>query len=596
MRTLLASLNDHPMALLRGIAELRGIALTSNARDEVAAQLAAALAQPAATEAALMTCSPAGRSAWAALLAAGGRMKAAAFSRMHGSVRPVGPGRLEREQLWRQPATPAEELWYRGLIYRAFADQGDGPTEYYYIPSELQPVAAQQVAAAPTAPTLNLDPMPSPPVARQAANALAVDLCALLAVLRDAPLRVDPVRLRPAETARLTDSLLHSDPVRLDLLLALAQGLGWLAVHEGRLTVQPAALSGWLRATHWEQMTTLFTAWRDSTDPDPVRPTGVAWNDLRRIPALRAEGGWRNDPVLARRAILAALSRLPQQDGWYRLEDLIAAIKSTNPDFQRPDGNYALWYLRDVETGGYLSGFEAWDEVEGRLIRFLVAGPLFWLGAVALYWPEPVQPVGSEAQQQGQTPPYSGRRPLPPVLFRLTSYGHAWLTGGLPSELPQPARLIIGEDFIVRAPLALPLLDRFRLLRFTDPVHPLAVAPAGPTQHRITRGSLARARKADLRAQAISDFLQRTSGGRVPPRVVAALARWDQHGGQVRISHGAVLRVEDAAVLATLRSDPVLAPLLSDLISAQAVLVKEANLPRVLRTLEELGYSVKVEK
>ncbi len=51
MRSLLASLNEHPMALLRGIAELRGVILASNARAEAAAQLASALAEPAATSA-----------------------------------------------------------------------------------------------------------------------------------------------------------------------------------------------------------------------------------------------------------------------------------------------------------------------------------------------------------------------------------------------------------------------------------------------------------------------------------------------------------------------------------------------------------------
>ena len=36
-----------------------------------------------------------------------------------------------------------------------------------------------------------------------------------------------------------------------------------------------------------------------------------------------------------------------------------------------------------AETGLYLSGFEAWEQVEGRLLAFLMTGPLYWLGAVA---------------------------------------------------------------------------------------------------------------------------------------------------------------------------------------------------------------------
>jgi hypothetical protein len=63
----------------------------------------------------------------------------------------------------------------------------------------------------------------------------------------------------------------------------------------------------------------------------------------------------------------------------------------------------------------------------------------------------------------------------------------------------------------------------------------------------------------------------------------------------VRVTQGAVLRAEDAGTLAALRADPVIAPLLGDLLSAQAVLVNSANLPKLLKALEELGYTAKVE-
>ena len=67
MRTLLASLGEHSIALLRGIAELRNIELASNARADVAAQLAAVLVDPEMTQAALVACSPAAQAAWTAL-------------------------------------------------------------------------------------------------------------------------------------------------------------------------------------------------------------------------------------------------------------------------------------------------------------------------------------------------------------------------------------------------------------------------------------------------------------------------------------------------------------------------------------------------
>jgi hypothetical protein len=90
-------------------------------------------------------------------------------------------------------------------------------------------------------------------------------------------------------------------------------------------------------------------------------------------------------------------------------------------------------------------------------------------------------------------------------------------------------------------------------------------------------------------------FLRRASGGRLPDRVAASLTQWGKHSGAVRITKGAILRVKDADTLAKLRSDPAVVPLLGDLVSAQAALVSEANLPRLLEILEQLGYTVKVE-
>lgn len=569
MRSLGASLNDHPLAMLRGIAELCGIALATNNRAEAAAQLAAILAEPKATETILAGCSPAANAAWAALSEAGGRMKLPAFARSFGQIRPIGPGKLEREAVWRQPQSPAEELWFRGLLFRAFADLGGGHVEHVYIPDELMPPGA--LARPVGIDTQRLSPVPTqvPLQAWQALNSLAVDICWLLASLRAAPARLEANgRLAPRDDARVREGLLIQDATRLDLLVTLALQCGWLVKERGRLALDTLGITAWLRSTHWEQMTALFHAWQESDDRPP---SVVGWNDLRHTPGLQLEASGRNDPLLARKAVLDALRSL-EAKSWYTVSDFVACIKAVDPDFHRPDGDYQSWYVREAATGRYLSGFESWDQVEGRLIRFLIVGPLFWLGAVAL---SPSQHGEQEA-------------------FCLTPAGRAWLGEAMPDELPRPARLAVHDDFAISAPLRVPLNDRYRLLRFTEPAMG-GYRLGQPTRHRITRGSLAGARAAGLTTDGIQQFLRRASGSPLPARVAASLTRWGQHGGSVRINKGAVLRVEDADTLAKLRSDPVVAPLLGDLISAQAVLVGEANLPRLLKVLEQLGYAAQVE-
>jgi hypothetical protein len=569
MRSLDASLSSHPLAMLRGIAELRGVPLATNSRAEAAAQLAAILAESEATERILAGCSPAAQAAWAALCGAGGRMKLPAFVRSYGPFRPIGPGRLERETVWRQPESPAEELWFLGLIFRAFTDPGDGLVETVYIPDELMPSSAAALAARTAIQLAAPAPTKAPVHPRHALNSLAVDACALLAALRVGPVRLEAdgwpsVR----DGVRLQEGLLIQDATRLDLLVALALQCGWAVRERGRLALDPQRPAAWLKSTHWEQMTTLFHAWRDSDDRPPA---AAGWNDLLHTPGLRAEGSVRNDPLRPRKAVLDAVRSL-EVGTWVAVPDFAAWIKALDPDFQRPDGDYQSWYLRDAESGRYLSGFESWEQVEGRLIRFLITGPLFWLGAVAL---------GPSDGGQAEA-------------FRPTAAGMAWLNESTPEEPPRPARVTVHDDFTISAPLWTPLNDRYRLLRFTEPAMD-GYRLGQPTRHRITRGSLAGARAAGLTTDGIQQYLRRASGNPLPARVAASLTRWGEHGGSVRISRGAVLRVEDADTLAKLRSDPVVAPLLGDLISAQAVLVSEAHLPKLLKILEELGYTAKVD-
>ena len=73
--------------------------------------------------------------AW--LQARGGKALWDHFSRRFGGIREMGAGRLEREQPYLDPISPAESLWYRALIARGFLDTDSGPREFVFIPEDL---------------------------------------------------------------------------------------------------------------------------------------------------------------------------------------------------------------------------------------------------------------------------------------------------------------------------------------------------------------------------------------------------------------------------------------------------------------------------
>jgi hypothetical protein len=75
----------------------------------------------------------------------------------------------------------------------------------------------------------------------------------------------------------------------------------------------------------------------------------------------------------------------------------------------------------------------------------------------------------------------------------------------------------------------------------------------------------------------------------VPPSLVKALERWDQHGGQARMEHALVLRVTSPEILQELRASRA-ARFLGDPLGPTAVIVRPGAREKVLAALAEMGY------
>nr|HID12803.1 hypothetical protein [Anaerolineae bacterium] len=284
MRTLHQCLLDTDLVRLRVIARFWDVELTTSRRRDVAAQLAEAMAAPEAVISAWDALPDDQRQALEALLAAGGQMVLRVFSRQWGEIRTMGPGRLEREQPWREPISPAEGLWYSGFISRAFEQGPEGAHEVVFVPPELR---AHLPTPAVPPPVISLEPAPTPAVVHSCGDALLDDACTLLAYLQNERLRPSPDGTWPARhEARLALRLRDPDPARLAFLRHLVRRLDWLRVTDaGHLRPDPGPVAAWLQSSTGQQRTVLAEAWRD----DPT------WNDLFHVPTLHPEdtGAWR---------------------------------------------------------------------------------------------------------------------------------------------------------------------------------------------------------------------------------------------------------------------------------------------------------------
>ncbi len=175
------------------------------------------------------------------------------------------------------------------------------------------------------------------------------------------------------------------------------------------------------------------------------------------------------------------------------------------PDFQRPDGNYDTWYIRQRGAPAFLRGFEHWQQVEGALLRFVLTGPLHWLGATTL------AAVG-DAQ---------------PASVSLTLAGHAWLHDKPSAGRARagPARSCSPTSPCWPRPVQ-PLLDRFRLARFTTSLGATWEDGQPTFAYRISQTGLRRAAQQGIDSARVLAFLQDRATDPLPANVARALERW----------------------------------------------------------------------
>ncbi len=537
MRSLMRALADHELIVLRVIGEWWELDLTGADKPACVKALAAQLAQLDMTQE-LVYMPPEEVAAVRDLVAQNGRIPVSTFTRAHGEIRLMGPGRLEREEPWFDPVSVAEALWYRGILHRGFDETAEGMIEFYYLPDELlaqfpqegKPVALKETAV----PTLQ--PAAEPETWATAVTDAVDDLTTILSLAQQTQFQSGGL-----DWPRY---LLNPDSDRRSLLLTLAREMGFLRqVDEGLRPTKTAVT--WLQQSRESQLRALADAWSSS-----------AWNDLCHTPELVCEGeGWHNDPILARTALL---DRLPRSPEWFRIDNLVAHLKETDPDFQRPDGNYDTWYIREVDDQAYITGFDKWDKVEGRLLPFLLRGPFFWLGLAEI----------SDA------------------CFRLTPRALDWLADLPPVQDEMRPPLIVQADASLLVPHNAERYVRFQAARISE-AQPLQ--PHKPYHYRLTPQSLAQAQKQGIAPDRIIKFLTEAAERPLPASVKRAISRWQESGVEARLETAVILRVRDAAILQTLRNNPKTRDFIGESLGDLAASVKVNEWPKLRSAAAQLG-------
>lgn len=555
MKDLYRCLDGYIPEFLQALAALWGAAPAGGESQHLVAVLAEAMQDPQRIERVLAALSPEAREALQEIVHGGGALPGQRLALRYGGVRRLGPARLAREQPWRQPQNALEELFYKGLLFRAYDTIGDYYGEVLFIPPQLLQRLPAWLAQPPA---WDFKPVSTPEHVRQDGLALAEDLCLLLVRCRQGHVRLadqgDPAKTDwPALMELDLGPRLAGERsrARMSLLWRLLWRLGLVQHVRGSLQPSPKARE-WLRLPDGPRQKGLFLAWREDE----------GWDELRLLPSLRCEEtGWKNDPVAARRAFLEVLAHCPGET-WLSMDALLQLLRRRRPDFLRSEEDFTSWYIRDVQTGAYLRGLEAWGQVEGAWVRYVLSGPLRWLGVVA---------IGHGADER-------------PTAFRLTELGTAILQDRPFKSAPvEPAQ--IGEELTLTIPLANTLYERYQLERLAE----WRATTETHAVYQLTPASIWRSQAAGIKMEQVLGFLRRISRGRVPPAAAQTLQTWGEWFRRVALRRATLLQTADAGTMDQLWAQPELRALLGERISPTMCLIAEEHVETLVEKLQALG-------
>jgi hypothetical protein len=572
MRTLKSCLLDEPLPRLTAIADTWDISLEASSIGEMAEELAKHMLAPEAPAGGREALPIGARKALDALVAANGKMPAAVFERRFGTLRPMGPGRIERERPWLSPANPTEVLWYRGFIFRAFDKTPTTPVEVMFVPSDLiallpQPAPDANGSAASNGATET--PIVSPAARNSTihggADPLLDDVTTLLTYIQNYEVRVrgdggwnSEARTSVQPMLRDPDGVESENPSgRFGFLLNLLARLHWLRPKEREIRLVPQLVTQWLQNPQAVQRSVLVEAWR--TDP--------RWNDLAHVPGIAFEmpHAWSNDPLRERNAIIDLLVRwmASSTEPWQDIESFVEFVKTENPDFARPDGRYDTWHIRDVRTNEFLTGFGNWNRIEGALIRNIINEPLRWLGIVSVQ---------------------SGRVALTDAA-RLLAAPTPEAPAAKPGVRNDVFRLEPDGDVIVHTSAR---FERFQLARVAN----WSATRSEDYVYRMAPESVNAAIKQGIPAPRILEFMEQHSNKPVPPNLMKAIKRLEQYGAEARMEQAYMLRTRDAATLDMLLNTHTVRKAMIERLSPTCALMRQREARAVASAIIRTGLLI----
>jgi len=573
---LCACLEQHPWRTLKAIFRAYELPFTpSPDKPTVCARLAATIMEPERLQATWRALSAEAQAALRALAEADGQMRREVFIAHFGSIRPYKPWRDDAPPApWENPASPAEELAYLGLVFIVNQGTKRRPLWAVILPDEIK-------AALPSSsPALRASP-PSPKALEEGGGwgegegDVGAAVLTFLCFLNREDIRPLHGRWLPPTACRtLALRLSSQDPgrVRSERQLPYLSFVHYLAERAGLVDLEGQWLKptlvaqGWLAQPRAERVRILWEAWREDSETN-----AELWS------RFRLPGDSDLSPLTRFNGLLHLLASLAP--GAYPLHDLLDALARCDPALLQPCAPYRVWAELDEDTqADFRQRARQW-------LTEMLTGPLAWFGATSSL----------------QSPRPDTQSPIPntqyPIFF--TPLGAALLgrdDGAWPEDPPpSPLHLHLPTLDEEGQPIAVPLTVSVGLPPASRFALALMTEESRDQSQRLTPRSLARALHRGHTVEGLVAFLEELATEPLHPAVLKTLYTWAEAVEAITIAPALLLRVRDPALLQELSSIRRLRARLGETLSARAVTVEADQLEALVRHLERLGFYPRVE-
>ncbi|MFN8442138.1 MAG: SWIM zinc finger family protein [Caldilineaceae bacterium] len=395
-------------------------------------------------------------------------------------------------------------------------------------------------------------------------------------------------------------STIAGDETRLEFMVQLMLAAG--IVQPGSpVTVRPQVRDEFFRYDDAKKRAVLAHAWFDLAGWNEL------WEVIRQHPSLSLKygppqfyGSLNREETLTklltdyRKLILSGLSLLPDQE-WIAFDSFMAFYKSWWKGFNHKFWNPAsytsgldkvaqvqgYWYLVNGETPLNGDKMQDWQLAQGNFIRFLLCGPLSWLGLVDLHF---TNEVLTHFRLHGLRDLYLDRQEAPPLPTVAVSSNTKQISQETKDALVAQADTIDVDPSKVSGRIH-SLLERIAKRIVTQP-HKFTYRLDLETTHKSFEAGLA---LSDLNSE-----WKELTGEALPPSIIEILQGWWESYGQVRLyEEMTIIEFGDDHALTEMKALTSLNNLLLVELSPRLVVIPQSAVTTLMGELQKAGYTPK---